>query len=48
VTVTDALLAFPIAFFMAKVASRRMRWLLVVGILKPLWASYLVKDYAWR
>ena len=48
VTVTDALLAFPIAFFMAKVASRRVRGLLVVGILMPLWASYLVKVYAWR
>jgi putative spermidine/putrescine transport system permease protein len=48
VTVTDALLAFPIAFFMAKVASRRLRGLLVVGILMPLWASYLVKVYAWR
>jgi putative spermidine/putrescine transport system permease protein len=48
VTVTDALLAFPIAMFMAKVASRRVRGLLVVGILMPLWASYLVKVYAWR
>jgi putative spermidine/putrescine transport system permease protein len=48
VTVTDAILAFPIAFFMAKVASRRTRGLLVVGILMPLWASYLVKVYAWR
>ena len=48
VTVTDALLAFPIAFFMAKVASRRVRGLLVVAILTPLWASYLVKVYAWR
>jgi putative spermidine/putrescine transport system permease protein len=48
VTITDAILAFPIAFFMAKVASRRVRGLLVVGILMPLWASYLVKVYAWR
>jgi putative spermidine/putrescine transport system permease protein len=48
VTVTDAILAFPIAFFMAKVASRRMRGLLVVAVLMPLWASYLVKVYAWR
>jgi putative spermidine/putrescine transport system permease protein len=48
VTVTDAILAFPIAFFMAKVASRRVRGLLVVGVLMPLWASYLVKVYAWR
>jgi len=48
VTVTDALLAFPIAFFMAKIASRRSRALLVVAVLMPLWASYLVKVYAWR
>jgi putative spermidine/putrescine transport system permease protein len=48
VTVTDAMLAFPIAFYMAKVASRRARGLLVVAVLMPLWASYLVKVYAWR
>jgi putative spermidine/putrescine transport system permease protein len=48
VTLTDALLAFPIAFYMAKVASPRTRNLLVVAILLPLWASYLVKVYAWR
>jgi putative spermidine/putrescine transport system permease protein len=48
VTVTDALLAFPIAFFMAKVATPRVRALLAVAVLMPLWASYLVKVYAWR
>src|SRR3954470_3266003 len=48
VTVTDALLAFPIAFYMAKVASNRMKALLVVAILMPLWSSYLVKVFAWR
>lgn len=48
VTVTDALLAFPIAFYMAKVATPRVRRLLVVAVLLPLWASYLVKVYAWR
>jgi putative spermidine/putrescine transport system permease protein len=48
VTVTDAILAFPIAFFMAKVASPRVRGLLVVAVLMPLWASYLVKVYSWR
>ena len=48
VTVTDAVLAFPIAFYMAKVASPRTRRLLVVAVLMPLWASYLVKVYAWR
>jgi putative spermidine/putrescine transport system permease protein len=48
VTATDALLAVPIAFYMAKVASPRARSLLVVAILMPLWTSYLVKVYAWR
>jgi putative spermidine/putrescine transport system permease protein len=48
VTFTDAVIAFPIAFYMAKVASRRGKALLVVGILLPLWSSYLVKVYAWR
>jgi putative spermidine/putrescine transport system permease protein len=48
VTVTDALMAFPIAFTMAKVARPRTRGLLVVAVLMPLWASYLVKVYAWR
>ena len=48
VTLTDALLAFPIAFYMAKVASRRTKAVLVVAVLMPLWASYLVKVYAWR
>jgi putative spermidine/putrescine transport system permease protein len=48
VTVTDALLAFPIAFYMAKVASPRVRALLVVAVLMPLWSSYLVKVYTWR
>jgi putative spermidine/putrescine transport system permease protein len=48
VTVTDAVIAFPVALFMAKVASRRARQALVVAVLTPLWASYLVKAYAWR
>jgi putative spermidine/putrescine transport system permease protein len=48
VTVTDILLAFPIAFYMAKVARRRGKAVLVVAVLMPLWSSYLVKVYAWR
>jgi putative spermidine/putrescine transport system permease protein len=48
VTVTDALLAFPIAFYMAKVASRRGKAILVVAVLVPLWSSYLVKALSWR
>ncbi len=48
VTVVDALLAFPIALYMAKVASPSRQRLLVILVLTPLWASYLVKAYAWR
>jgi putative spermidine/putrescine transport system permease protein len=48
VTVTDAILAFPIAFYMAKLARPRVRALLVVAVLMPLWSSYLVKVYSWR
>jgi putative spermidine/putrescine transport system permease protein len=48
VTLTDAILAFPIAFYMAKVASPRVRALLVIAVVMPLWSSYLVKVYAWR
>ncbi len=48
VTVTCALLAFPIAYTMARLVSRSTRNILIVAILIPLWASYLVKVYAWR
>ena len=48
VTVTDAVIAFPIAFYMAKVASRRGKAILIVAVLLPLWSSYLVKVYSWR
>ena len=48
VTVACAVLAFPIAYYLARMASRRMRRVLVVAILIPLWASYLVKVYTWR
>jgi putative spermidine/putrescine transport system permease protein len=48
VTVTDALLAFPIAYYMARIASPVKRNALVVAVLMPLWAAYLVKVYAWR
>ncbi|MEU6670346.1 ABC transporter permease [Streptomyces sp. NPDC046727] len=48
VTVLCAVIAFPVAFYTARVARPRWRPLLVVAILTPLWASYLVKVYAWR
>ena len=48
VTLTTIVVAFPIAFYMARLASRRTRGVLVVSILLPLWSGYLVKVYAWR
>ncbi|MBL1118029.1 ABC transporter permease [Streptomyces sp. 110] len=48
VTVIDALVALPMAFCMARVAGRRWRRPLLVAVLTPLWAGYLVKAYAWR
>jgi putative spermidine/putrescine transport system permease protein len=48
VTLTDIVLAFPIAYYMARIAAPRTRAILVVAVLLPLWAAYLVKIYAWR
>ena len=48
VTLTTIVIAFPIAFYMAKLASARTRGILVVSILLPLWSGYLVKVYAWN
>jgi len=48
VTVADAVLAFPLAYFMARLAPPRLRALLFVLVLLPLWTSYLVRIYAWR
>lgn len=48
VTVICAVLATPLALYMAKIASPGVRLALVVAVTTPLWASYLVKAYAWR
>jgi putative spermidine/putrescine transport system permease protein len=48
VTAIDVALALPIAYFMAMVASPALQRVLVVLVLTPLWASYLVKAFAWR
>ena len=47
-TITDAILAFPFAYFMARIAGPRLRAALFVLVLLPLWSSYLVRVYAWR
>nr|WP_263254166.1 ABC transporter permease [Saccharopolyspora rosea] len=48
VTAIDALIAFPMAYYMARHASVRAQRALVIATLMPLWASYLVKAYSWR
>ena len=48
VTVLDALLAFPVAYFMARYAGVRTRALMFILVMLPLWSSYLVRVYAWR
>jgi putative spermidine/putrescine transport system permease protein len=48
VTVTDALLAFPFAYYAARLANPRLKSALFVIVLVPLWTSYLVRVYAWR
>jgi len=48
VTIADALIAFPLAYYMAKLASPRQKTVLYLGVLLPLWSSYLVRVYAWK
>ncbi|MEZ4666959.1 MAG: ABC transporter permease [Anaerolineae bacterium] len=48
VTVACALLAFPLAYYMARYASYRIRGLLYLLVLLPLWSSYLVRVYIWK
>ncbi len=48
VTVTDALLAFPLAYYIARFASPRLKTWLLIAVTIPLWSSYLVRVYAWK
>ena len=48
VTLTDAVLAFPFAYFMAQFAGSRLRAALMTAVMLPLWSSYLARVYAWR
>jgi len=48
VTVASALIAFPIAYMAARYARGKWKALFYLGIMLPLWASYLVKIYAWK
>jgi putative spermidine/putrescine transport system permease protein len=48
VTVAAAVVAFPLANYMARHAGPKMKALCYVGVMLPMWTSYLVKVYAWR
>ena len=48
VTVIDMIVALPIAFYIAKMATPKARTILITAVLVPLWGSYLVKAFAWR
>jgi putative spermidine/putrescine transport system permease protein len=48
VTLADALIAFPLAYFIAKFASPRLKTWMVIAVTIPLWSSYLVRVYAWK
>ena len=48
VTLIDLVIALPMATYMAKVARPRARRIMAAAVLMPLWASYVVKAYAWR
>ncbi len=48
VTLTDAILAVPFAFFAVRLAPRRLQGALFIAVLIPLWSSYLVRVYVWR
>ena len=48
VTVTDVVMAFPLAYYAARLATPRMRNALLIAVVLPLWANYLVRIFAWR
>jgi putative spermidine/putrescine transport system permease protein len=48
VTIADIVFAFPIAFFAARVASPRTRSAIMIAVVIPLWANYLVRVFAWK
>ena len=48
VTIMDAIIAFPLAYYIAKFASPRLRTYLYIAVTLPLWSSYLVRVYAWK
>jgi len=48
VTIADAIIAFPLAYYIARYASPRMKTFLYIAVTLPLWSSYIVRVYAWK
>jgi putative spermidine/putrescine transport system permease protein len=48
VTVVCVILAFPLSYYMARYASRRMKTFLYLAVTLPLWSSYVVRIYSWK
>jgi putative spermidine/putrescine transport system permease protein len=48
VTIADAIIAFPLAYYIARYASARSKTFLYIAVTLPLWSSYLVRVYAWK
>src|ERR1051326_4461627 len=48
VTATDIALAFPLAYYAARIAKPRARAAILLAVVLPLWSSYLVRVFAWR
>lgn len=48
VTVTDIVLAFPLAYYAARLATPRRRHMILVAVIVPLWANYLVRLFSWK
>ena len=48
VTIADIVIAFPLAYYIARFAPRRLKTYLYIAVTVPLWSSYLVRVYAWK
>ena len=48
VTIADIALAFPLAYYAARLAGSRLKAAILLSVTLPLWSSYLVRIYAWR
>jgi putative spermidine/putrescine transport system permease protein len=48
VTIASALIAFPLAYYIARYAKGRLKGVLYLAVLLPLWSSYLVRVYSWK